>query len=555
MRQRLMGVTCVLVALLGCEGKVLGPRPVSPTEPTTGPTLPPGAVRELPAASTRAARLSHAEYENTLRDLLGQAQPLGITSTFVGDATSTTFTNNGGELLVTSDLWADYQRAAEDVARTATLSTDALTRLCGGALPGDGPGFVRAAGRRIFRRPVTDAEVVDYSGLFALGATYYPGPDTFASGARVVLEAMLQSPHFLYRVELSTEESRGVIPLSAAELANRLSYALWQSMPDEALLVAAESGGLLTNEGYDAQVTRLLADPRARDTVRGFHAQLLQVDKYRDITRSTTLFPEFTPALQTSMVEEQLALVDAVVFDDNGGVARLMTAPYSFVDAPLAAVYGLPGSFGSSLEKFTFTDGTRGGLFTTIGFLSANATSTESDPIHRGVFLNHRVLCSNLPAPPNNVPPLPAPDPAVPKTLRQRITEFTGEGTCGAGCHSTMINPVGFAYEHFDALGRRRDQEKNGLPIDARDRYFFDGVQRTFDGATNLGQVMAEEAMTHRCYAQHWLEFLHGRGLAEADQAVVKRVADASKADALPVRDVMRALVESESFRTRAVEP
>ncbi|MEW5738198.1 MAG: DUF1592 domain-containing protein [Myxococcota bacterium] len=543
---------CLILSATACDGLVLGPRP---DQPTTGPTLPPGAERELPAPSTRAARLSHPEYENTLRDLLGEAQGPGVTGTFVGDATSTTFDNNGAELLVTSDLWADYQRAAEQLAQQASASPEALTRVCGGTLPSDAAGFVRAAGRRVFRRALTDAEAADYEALFAQGAAFFPADEPFASGARVVLEAMLQSPHFLYRLELSTQENRGVIPLTGAELATRLSYALWQSMPDEELLQAAETGALLTADGYTAQVTRLLGDPKARATVRTFHAQLLQVSRFRDITRSTSLFPEFTPALQQSMQEEPLRLVDAVVFDENAGVGRLFTAPYTFVDAPLASVYGLAGTFDATFQKVSFTDGRRGGLLTGIGFLAANATSTESDPIHRGVFINHRVLCANLPSPPNNVPPLPAPDPLVPKTLRQRITDFTGEGTCGAGCHGSLINPIGFAYEHFDALGRWRDEERNGLPIDARDAYYFDGVRREFDGATSLGQVMAEEAMTHRCYAQHWVEFLHGRALAAADAAVVKRVADASRRDELPVREVLRALVESESFRTRAVEP
>jgi hypothetical protein len=142
----------------------------------------------------------------------------------------------------------------------------------------------------------------------------------------------------------------------------------------------------------------------------------------------------------------------------------------------------------------------------------------------------------------------------VPKTLRTRITEYTGTGTCGAGCHSTMINPVGFAFEHFDALGRWRERETNGLPIDARDTYNFDGALRSFDGALELGAAMAEEPMAHRCYAQHWVEFLHGRALGEADEAMIRRVGVASRKDKLPVTTLLRLLVESESFKTRPVE-
>lgn len=543
----------LLTGLTACEGKLIGPRGGGPPAPTD-PTLPAGAPREFPSLTSRASRLSHTEYENTVRDLLGAQQSLGITSNFVNDATSTTFDNNGAELTVASDQWTDYQAAAEEVARQATLSTTVLTRVAGGLPPSDGPSLVRMVGRRVFRRPLTDAEVTDFANLFAQGTAFYPNTDPVLSGARVVLEAMLQSPYFLYRVETSTQARNGVVPLTAHELATRLSYALWQSMPDWELFQAADDGTLLTAEGYTAQVNRLLADARARDTVRSFHAQLLQVGRYADITRSTTLFPEFTPALRASMAEEQARFVESVVFADNGGVADLLTARYTMVDAPLARVYGLQGTFGAGFQKFTFTGEKRGGLLTQVGFLTANASSTESDPVHRGVFINHKLLCANLPPPPNMVPALPAPDPNNPKTLRQRLTEFTGAGTCGAGCHSTMINPVGFAFENYDALGRWRTAEKNGLAIDSRDSYSFEGTLRPFADATELATIMSEESMTHRCYAQHWIEFLHARGLSSADEALVKRAGAASQKEKLPVRELMRTLVESESFKARAVE-
>ena len=298
---------------------------------------------------------------------------------------------------------------------------------------------------------------------------------------------------------------------------------------------------------------RLLGDPRARQAVSAFHAQLLGTSRYADITRSVSLFPEFSAALRDSMKQEQERFVEAQIFTERGGLESLLTSPTSYVDANLARVYGLTGTFDSTFQKVTFTDGKRQGLFTQIGFLAMNATSTESDPIHRGVFLNHKVLCAPLPAPPNVVPMLPRPDPAVPKTMRQRITEFTGAGTCGAGCHSTMINPAGFAYEHFDALGRWRDLD-NGLPVDAADSYTFEGRPRAFSGAGGFASAMAEASMAHRCYAQHWVEFLHGRGLGAEDQAMIARVGELSWKEKAPVTQVLLLLVESESFKTRAVE-
>lgn len=547
---------------LGCEGSLIGPRNLTGPGGITGsaavdrpvdPNLPEDAPRELPSPSSRVARLSHSEYENTARDLLGAQRSLGITTTFVADSSSTTFNNNGGNLVVTSAEWQDFQTAAEELARQATLSVAALTTVAGGTLPGDDAGLLRALGRRAFRRALTDTELAEFTTLFALGATSYPTMPVKQAGARLALEAMLQSPHFLYRVELSDEPAGEVIPLSGAELANRLSYALWQSMPDEELLRAGEDDSLRTVEGFTAQATRLLADVKARDAVGAFHAQLMGTSRYSDITRSLTLFPEFSLALRDSMKKEQQLFVDEQIFGQQGSLEALFTAPSTYVDVNLARVYGLSGAFDDTFQKVTFDDGRRGGLFTQVGFLAANATSIESDPIHRGVFLNHKLLCAPLPAPPNVVPMLPRPDPAIPKTLRTRITEFTGVGTCGAGCHSTMINPAGFAYEHYDALGRWRELD-NGLPVNAADTYPFEGKPRSFDGALGFATTMIEEPMAHRCYAQHWVEFLHGRGLSPADKAMIDRVGKLSWQEKVPVTQVLRLLVESESFKTRALE-
>lgn len=506
---------------------------------------PPG--EELPVASSRAPRLSHEQYENTARDLLGLDVAPNVTSTFVGDSTSSIFPNNGGDLVVNGDLWADYQRAAEGLAEKATASADALGRLAQGASTTDSRVFIQNVGRRAFRRPLSGAEVDAYASLFSQGATLFPQSKAFDAGARVVLEAMLQSPHFLYRLELEDDG------LSQYELATRLSYALWQTMPDAELLTAAESGAL-EGAGYQTQVRRLLDSDRTRDTMRAFHFHYLQVSRYADVTRSTTLFPEFAPELRTSMAEETLRYTDDV-FASGGDVVRLLTAPHTFMDAKLAKVYGL-SSPGSGFSKVTFTDGRRAGLLTQVGFLAANASSTDPDAVHRGTFVNLRILCAPLPPPPSAPPPLPADDPNNPMTMRDRLTKFSGPGTCGAGCHSNMINPAGFAFEHYDALGRWRDKEKT-LPVNAADEYTFDNEKapRKYDGAVEFMQAAAEAKMTHRCYASHMTEFLFGRGIALEDEALTRRVGLASIEQHTPLRGILEALVTSKPFMTRPVDP
>ena len=534
----------LLLAAAACQGLVSAlPNDASGGGGGGGSHAAPGT--EAAVASSRAPRLSHAQYENTVKDLLGLEAPANVTQTFVGDSTSSVFANNGGELVVNGDLWADYQRAAESLAEKATATPEALARVLRAVSTTEPRVFVQQVGRRAFRRPLTTAEVDAYVSLFAKGAALFPELKAFDAGAQLVLEALLQSPHFLYRFELQPSG------LTAYELASRLSYALWQTMPDDELQAAAESGAL-KGAGYSTQVRRLLDSARTRDTAWAFHSQLLQVFKYSDVTRATTLFPEFSTELRTSMLEETRRYTDDV-FAGGGDLVQLLSAPYTFVDARLAKVYGVPAP-ASGFAKVTFTDGKRAGLLTQVGFLAANSSSTQPDAIHRGTFVNFRILCSALTPPPVVAPPLPADDPNHPRTLRDRITAYSGEGTCGAGCHSTFINPAGFAFEHYDALGRWRDQEKS-LPVDATSTFTFEGVSRNYDGAVEFGKAVVEAPMTHRCYAKQWTEFLFGRASAPEDQALTLRVGLASLNQHLPLRGVMEALVTSEPFKTRPVDP
>jgi hypothetical protein len=186
------------------------------------------------------------------------------------------------------------------------------------------------------------------------------------------------------------------------------------------------------------------------------------------------------------------------------------------------------------------------------GFLALNSSSIDSDPIHRGAFVNQRVLCAPLPAPPMMVPPLPLEDMSMPRALRERINLHTGAGTCGASCHGTMINPIGFAFEHFDAIGAHRDRERNGLAIDSADAYSFQGQVREYDGAIELSAIIAEQRMTHACYAEHLLQFVHGRAVVESDQGLLRTLTRTSLNDRASLRDLVQLLVTSEAFRQRS---
>jgi hypothetical protein len=524
-----------------------------------GPAGPPGSCRgecvDLPSPTSQAARLSHRQWENATRDLLRLTEPSG--AILLGDDESGLFDNAGGDLSVGSSLWQDYQRESERLAERVTTDPAALARVLPADLPTDATrtrAFLVAFGGRAYRRPLTDGELTAYLALFPDGATAYPEMDPFAAGVRIAIEAMLQSVNFLYRVELGSAAEGATIPLTDYEIASRLSFGLWSTMPDDELFDAAAAHMLTNDVGLGAQIDRMLADERARAMIVSFHDQLLGTSHYLDLSRSTTLFPEFDDALPGSMVGETEAFVSHVAFDDGGSLEALLTAPYTFVDQGLARVYGLSGTYGESFVRADLDPDERAGLLTQIGFLTSTATSTESDPIHRGVFLIRRVMCVDL-QPPGMVAPLPAPM-GPPETMRQRVEEHTS--TCGAGCHDTRINPLGFAFEHFDALGRFRDVERvagTDLPIDASASIELDNGELTYDGAAELARALADEPSVHDCYARHWLEYAYGRASTSIDDRIARRAGRRSRLEGLSVQGVIRELVTSPAFSERSTTP
>jgi len=493
-------------------------------------------------------RLSHRQWENATQQILQLPAPSGLSAAFLDDATTGVFDNNGAELSVGGVLWGDYQRAAEALATQVTDDPAALARIVPDDLPTDSErarAFIRHIGLRAHRRPLTTEQEDAYLVLFTTGPTHEPDLEPFVAGVRVVLMAMLQSPHFLYRVELSDELSGGRIPLDDYEIASRLSFALWNTMPDEELLDAAASGELSEPERLDEQVDRMLLDDRATEMVVRFHDQLLDTRSYADIDR--TGFDAWDPELPASMMAEPGHFVRAV-FGEGGGLRALLTSPYTYADERLARVYGQTVS-GDAFVRIDLDPSQRAGLLTQSGFLARNAVATATDPIHRGVFINHRFICAQLPAPPNDIPPIPPPD-GVRRTLRDRIDRHTGPGTCGARCHGTMINPIGFAYEHYDPLGVWR-AEDNELPVDASAQYAFEDDPIAYDNAVQLAGVLAQQTVVHNCYSRHWLSYLYGRRTTGADDILVRRIGASSQEEDLDLRSLIAALVTSDAFLAR----
>lgn len=506
------------------------------------------SAREPAGRADRFPRLSHAQWEATVQDLFQLPALTGLSSAFTPDPPLGRFDNNIARLSMSSGLWRDYQHAAEVIAERVA-GDPALLAVVAPDLTADPRAIVESFGLRAFRHPLTTKEADRYVDLFATAPTVFPDQDPATGGVRLVVQAMLQSPSFLYRSELSDVIVDYAVPLDGYEIASRLSYLLWNTMPDANLFAAAKAGTLDTEDGVRTYAATMLDDPRAAAQLRRFHVQALSMADYGDIDKATAAFPDWRREVGAEMKEEASRFVESVVAT-NGGVADLLTSTTAFVNADLAKIYGVPGTFGDDYTQVTLDPLTRAGILTRAGFLAKNATLTDPDPIHRGVFINRNIICRTIAAPPV-VPPKVEQGTG---TNREQVTALTGVGTCGEHCHATMINPIGFAFEGYDAVGAVRTMD-HGHPIESADTYRFEsGRVISYANAVDLSRQLAASPEVHGCYAADLLEFTLGRSLSGGvDASIVNELAERSLADHLSIRELLLQIVSSRPFRVRAL--
>lgn len=478
-------------------------------------------------------------------EIIGSGETLPATATF----SATTELNAGAhELQVIFDNDC-YENGAD---RNLYMDWMQLSG-AGGALGesqasvDDSLAWIEEIASLAYRRPITATQAMVLLELFEQGSDRIGSGDDFADGVEMVLIALLQSPHFLYRVELSElPNGDGRTPLDGWEVASKLSYALWNTMPDAELFAAAQADELGTSEQVRAQAWRMLQDKRAIAVVQDFHGQLMDTDNYANIYKDPERFPAYDPVLNETMRLEVEAFVEEVVFGEQAGVYSLYTAPYTFVNQDLAPIYGLSAA-GSEMQRVELDPAERGGLLLQSGFLASHADSRTPSSIHRGVFVDLEVLCLNLPDPPPNVTGLPAQEPGA--TNRERVEQHTGEGTCGGTCHNEMINPAGFAFEGYDALGQSRDLD-NGEPVDASGSMTLSEGAFAWSTGREFVLLLAEHPDTHRCYAGHWLSYVQARKLGELDDPLLDELG-AQSLQGLPITELLVELVASDSFRMR----
>ena len=558
---------CVLIATswLGCEGTAqsrLGsegdapPADPPPSGSTPKPGVPspgvpgqPPSDQEGPQAGPLPLRLlTQAEYVYSIEDVLG-IDVQELVETFPSEITGDTGQATVGSL---SSLHVErYQGAAEAIATMAIEEAIALVPGCAMVQDqGCVEAFVATLGSRLFRRPLSQLEAQEYGDLYKLAQTKELGLGA-KGGLGLVLGAMLQAPFFLYhweRAEPLDLTSSGPQAIAPWQLASRLSYFLWQSLPDQELLEAAASGELLSERGFESQARRMVAHQKARRALPMLFAQLFDLPKILTMPKNPGLFGDFDTATRASMLESALLFFEHTMFGPEGHYTAMLNSPVAFVDRPMAAIYGLdPSRFSDKKwESQELDGGQRAGLLTLPAMLAVHADASEGNPIFRGVSFQQQVLCAEIPPPTGDVPPLPTGEGG--KTLRERVTFHTAPPAC-AGCHA-LINPPGFAFGHYDALGRWQ-QTEGGEPIVTEGELVLpgDASATAFDGAVELAKAIAAHPAPYTCLAKRLGRYAYGRQFVPADRQGMEAVQQAFRESGYDLKELFVLLAMSPSFR------
>ncbi len=481
-----------------------------------------------------------------MADLLGVNT--AVAATFPPDNAGLGFTNNADVLSVTNLLAEAYMTASESLATAAVAN---LATLLPCATAGDdacAKQFISDFGLRAFRRPLSAAENASFFTLFGTGKM----GSAFADGIELVIEAMLQSADFLYRVEKGdpTAAPDAVAPVDHYEMATRLSYFFWGTMPDKALFDAAGASKLGTSAEVEAQVRRMLADPKAKIAVGNFHSEWLNIGGVAGADKDKTLFPEFTDAIRVGLQQEASTFVDQVFWND-GKFETLLFAPYSYMNKQLASFYGVAPPNSDTFVKVDLDPKQRAGVVTLGALLAANAKPNQSSPVLRGKFVREQFLCQQLPPPPANLVIVP-PEVKPGSTTRERFAVHEKDPTC-ASCHK-MMDGLGVGLEAYDPLGRWRTLDQ-GLPVDSSGTII---ATRDADGAFNGGAELAtrlgKSAEVRECLVTQWFRYANGRSEIAADACTLSRLYQAFDDGGHDMRELRVKIALSDAFRYRSLQ-
>lgn len=472
-------------------------------------------------------------------------------NTFPSEQIGNGFGNDADSQQVVGALAEQYVSVAEKVATNA-VSAERLPTVAPCAAQVTDPASEAACAKTVaesftpkaWRRALQPGEA---DGLVALFTEVRAASD-FKSSLSAMLEAILQSPEFLYKPEFGTAVAgrTDVKQPTGEEMATRLSYLFWGSTPDEALRTAAANGELLTPDGVRLQAQRLMADPRAREVVRFFFDNLLPISSLSQLERDPEQYPAFNAKVGSLMRTETQTFLEKEIFEGPGTWPGVFTANYTYANEELARFYGLSGVTGDTFQKVMLDPSThRGGLLTQAGVLAGPVHSNRENPVVRGSFVVQKLMCRPIPLPTGDIAAMVTPpDPNSAATARQRFSTHSSNPVC-KGCHVNM-DPFGFALENFNVVGQWREQE-NGVAIDASGDAPLLGK---FNGALEMEAALAKSEDVQQCFATNWMSFGYGRTMTATEACAVQSVRDTFKAKGYNVQELLLALTQSEAFLT-----
>jgi hypothetical protein len=493
-------------------------------------------------------RLTHRQYANTVRDLLGESSD--PSNQFPPEDFVEGFKNQYRSQSLSPVLVEAYSLAAERLARRAFLRGDSRhlipCRYAGTEAVRCRPEFVRTFGRKAFRRPLDFKEVALYETIFR-------GEIDFIKGAQAVVEAMLQAPGFLFWMEETPRKD-----WKAYAIASRLSYTLWDTMPDDQLLGRAAAGELNSAAGFDRAARRMLADPRAKVALDEFVAEWLRFDRALASARERRTFPIFSRELVVSMIEEARRFVGDLVWNDRNFM-DVFRGSYGFVNSDLAAVYKVPAPAGDFDRTEFPPDQDRAGVLGQALFLTLTSKPEDTAPTARGLFIREQFLCQMVPPPPpgvdTNLPPVTENRPV---TNRERLAEHTTNKAC-SGCHN-LIDPIGFGLEKFDAIGVRREKAKLLFYPDVHEAKIakkevelaldttgqIAGVENSrFSTTQQLGEILAGARQCQECVVKQVFRYMSGRHETAADESRISQALEDFRKSGFHFKELLISLIKS----------
>ena len=549
-RPRVLG-SVFLFGLLGCAAE-----PADEEQPAR--VVEWSCADETTSASPMR-RLTRFEYASTVSDVFGLE--LDIEHMLPRDEVALGFDNQAGALTVTDLHVEGFQKAAEQISEAVLQNPERLVEIagCGESDQSCAGATARRLGRLLLRRPLASSDVDRLLGLFE--GDY--SAEGYREGMSRMIAAMLQAPEFLYRVERAPAlqhghsgdvEATNELSLPAAVLASRLSFLIWGSGPDAELLEAVEQGALLTRDAVREQARRMLADDRAKRGVMHFFEQWLGMSTFEELEKDVRLFPAWDTEVHADLGREFRRFLEAVLWEDDARFGTLLTARYTYMTPILMDFYASPitSSDPDRLVRVEFgKNEPRLGVLSQGALMSHLAKANQTDPIHRGKFIRERFFCTLPPPPPPNIVVAPPRlDPR--KTTRERFEQHRADPAC-ASCHD-LLDPIGLAFEHYDALGRYRSSE-SGIDIDASGELIDTDVDGPIYGVPDLADRLSQSAEVRQCMVKQVFRYAFSRGETELDSCALEKLEQEFLATDGDLIELLVAVTQTRPFTSMASAP